>query len=97
MEKSERFSGQGSIEQFLQKVDIHCALKGYDNEEKKAQALASKLNGVAFEVYMRLSNNEKKNYSTLKEELRKEFKKGRCVTAVACFSIQRRFDKNACI
>ena len=76
MEKSERFSGQGSIEQFLQKVDVHCALKAYDTEEKKAQALAAKLNGVAFEVYMRMSNDDKKEYTTLKEELRKEFKKG---------------------
>ena len=76
MDKSERFSGSGNIEQFLQKVDVHVALKGYDTEEKKAQCLASKLNGAAFDVYMRLPTDEKKVYETVQEELRKEFKKG---------------------
>ena len=76
MDKSERFNGEGNVEQFLQKVDVHVALKGYDSSEKKAQCLASKLNGAAFAVYMRLSEAERKVYGTVQEELRKEFKTG---------------------
>ena len=66
------------MEQFLQKVEVHVALKGYDTEEKKAQCLASKLNGAAFEVYMCLSTEERKVYATLQEALRKELKKDTC-------------------
>ena len=54
------------------------ALKQYDSEEKKAQCLATKLSGVAFDVYMRMSAEEKKVYETVKKELRTEFKKGSC-------------------
>ena len=51
------------------------AFKEYQGE-KKAQFLASKLSGKAFQVYMRLDENDRKNYDSLVTELRKEYKKG---------------------
>ena len=44
-------------------------------DEKEAKLLASHLNSPAFEVYMRLSDAEKKQPRIIKEELRKEFEK----------------------
>ena len=45
---------------FLEKISLHSALKGFDGE-KAAFYLASKLEGRAFDIYRRLSPEEKKN------------------------------------
>ena len=45
------FDGTGDVNVFLEKVSLHSSLKGYDGE-KAAQNLASKLEGLAFDVYM---------------------------------------------
>ncbi len=60
-----RFDGQGDVKAFITKVALHCSLKGY-TAEKKAQALASKLERPAFDVYLRLSNEDKQNLGKLK-------------------------------
>ena len=51
------FTGNADVQAFLTKVEIHAALKGYTGE-KLAQALASKLEGPAFDVYLRLAAAE---------------------------------------
>lgn len=70
------FTGNGDVQAFLTKVEIHAALKGYTGE-KLAQALASKLEGPAFDVYLRLSADDRKDPEKLKAELKKEFEKGK--------------------
>ena len=45
------FDGTGNVVEFAKKVNLHSVLKGYDGE-KKAQNLASRLPGPAFEVYL---------------------------------------------
>jgi len=57
--KVRHFDGNGDVRVFLEKVSLHSALKEYDGE-KAAQDLASKLEGRAFDVYMRLADADKK-------------------------------------
>ena len=51
-------------------------MKSYTGE-KCAQALASKLEGPAFDVYLRLSSDDRKDASKITAELLKEFERGR--------------------
>ena len=69
------FDGNGNAKVFVEKVQLHSALKGYTGE-KAAQNLASRLEGRAFDVYLRLSDEDKKSFDTIKQELLKEFEKG---------------------
>ena len=71
----QNYDGSSDIKVFLEKVDLHSALKGYD-AAKSAQNLGSKLEGPAFNVYLRLSEAEKKDVEKIKEELMKEFQLG---------------------
>ena len=73
--KCNDYDGKGDVKVFLTKIELVASLKGYD-EEKTAQFTASKLSSAAFDVYMRLSDEDKKNFPRLKEELLKEFEKG---------------------
>ena len=52
------FNGTGDIQVFLTKVEIQSSLKGY-TEEKLAQAIASRLEGPAFDVYLRMSSEDR--------------------------------------
>ena len=49
----------GDVNAFIIKVELLATLKGY-TEEKLAHAIASHLEGPAFDTYMRLSATEKK-------------------------------------
>ena len=69
------FDGSGDIKAFLEKIKLQSALKGYE-DEKAAQYLASRLEGRAFDVYMRLSDGDKKEAKNITEELLKEFETG---------------------
>ena len=69
------FDGKGDVSVFLTKVELVAAIKGHANE-KKAQFVASKLSGPAFDVYMRLSEDDKKDFDRIKEQLKKEFERG---------------------
>ena len=57
---------------FIEKVEIIAALKGH-TEENEAMFIASKLTGQAFDVHRRLSVDDKKDPSKIKEQLRKEY------------------------
>ena len=69
------FDGSGYIKAFLEKVKLQSALKGYEGE-KAAQYLASRLEGQAFDVYIRLSVGDKEKTKKITEELLKEFEAG---------------------
>ena len=63
------------VKVFIKKFALHSALKGYE-DEKAAQNLASRLEGRAFDVYMRLSATDKKDVDKVQTELMKEFELG---------------------
>ena len=69
------FDGNGDVKVFLTKVELEASIKGYA-DEKKAQYVASKLISPAFDVYLRLSVEQKKDFNAIKEELLKEFERG---------------------
>lgn len=70
------YDGSTNVKEFITICELECAVKGYDADDKKANYLASKLTGPAFDVYMRLTDDEKKVFETIKKELSKEFEKG---------------------
>ena len=57
---------------------------------KSAQNLASKLDGIMFDVYMRLPITDKKNFDKVKSELLKEFEKGNQNREMAMFELNSR-------
>ena len=62
--KCAEFDGKGDVNIFLTKVELVASIKGHANE-KKAQFVASKLSGPAFDVYMRLSDDDKKDFDKI--------------------------------
>ena len=85
------FDGKGEVKVFITEVELEAAIKGY-TEEKLAQFLASKLSGPAFEVYLRLTDDQKKVFESIKEELLKEFERGQLdrEEAIATLNDRRR-------
>ena len=73
--KCTEFDGKGNVNVFLTKVELIASIKGHA-DEKKAQFVASKWSGPAFDVYMRLSEEDKKSFDVIKEQLKKEFERG---------------------
>ena len=73
--KSKCFNGTGDVTKFITKIELLIAIKGYSGE-KSAQALASKLEDEAFDVYLRMPVEDRKDISKVKDELLKEYKKG---------------------
>ena len=72
---SNGFDGSGGIKVFIEKVSIHSLLKGYEGE-RATQNIAGRLEGRAFDVYMRLGASDKKDPSKIKCELLEEFERG---------------------
>ncbi len=87
------FDGIGDVNVFLEKVSLHSSLKGYDGE-KAAQNLASKLEGRAFDVYMRLSADDRKKADKIKSELLKEFENGNLDREAAIVELNNRRRKS---
>ena len=69
------FDGSGNLLSFVDHVKVWTALKSFE-DEKKALALASRLEGAAFENYRRLESEEKKNFDTIETSLKQEFLQG---------------------
>ena len=69
------FDGTGDVKAFITKVQLVATIKGYD-DEKLAAAIGSKLDGCALDLYMRLTDAEKKSPNRIKEELLKEYERG---------------------
>ena len=70
------YDGSTNVKEFITICELECAVKGYDADYKKANYLSSKLTGPAFDVYMRLEDDDKKKFDTLTQELKREFEKG---------------------
>ena len=69
------YDGKTDVKVFLTRVSLVAAIKDYNNE-KKAQFLVSTLLPPALDVYMRLSEDDKKDFAKIEEALLKEFQKG---------------------
>ena len=87
--KLKSYDGTGDVKVFLEKVSLHSSLKGY-NGEKAAQNLASRLEGRAFDVYMRLPAADKKSVEKIHAELLKEFEHGNQNREAAIFELNNR-------
>ena len=83
------FDGSGDVRVFVENLSIQSSLKGYDGE-KAAQNLASKLEGRAFDIYLRLSSDDRKNPDKIKSELFKEFEEGKQDREEAIFQLGNR-------
>ena len=70
--KVELFTGREDVTKFTTKCDLHCSLKGYDGE-KKAAFIAGRLEESAFDVYMALSEDDKKDPEKIKKTLTDTF------------------------
>ena len=64
------FNGTGNVVEFVKKMDLLPTLKAYDGE-KLAQNLASRSSGSAFDVYLRLSDEDQKDVEKMKTDLLK--------------------------
>ena len=87
--KTKVFNGNGDVKEFITKVELYSALKGYSGE-KSAKNLASKLEGRAFDVYLRLSEGDRKDVNIIKDELPKEFERGQLNHEEALFTLSKR-------
>ena len=84
------YNGIGDVKAFLAKMEILISLKGLDDGEKQAQALASKLEDGAFDVYLRMPLADRTDINKLKEELLKEFEPGQADREKAIWELQNR-------
>ena len=62
------FSGATDVKQFITKCELHCKLKGYE-DEKMAVFIAERLHATAFDIFMSLSTTDKKDPEKIKEAL----------------------------
>ena len=75
LNKVKSFDGTGDVRKFIAKIELLIAIKEYTGE-KAAQVLASKLEGNAFDVYLRMSADDRKSIAKIEEELLKEYERG---------------------
>lgn len=66
------FNGTGDVQSFVEKVELMAALKDH-KDAVKATFIASRLTGTAFDVYRRMSAEDKKDPEKIKTNLLKEF------------------------
>ena len=66
------FGGSGDLLAFLDRINIWKELKNFQGQ-KKALALASRLEGPAFDNYLRLSEDEKNSVDAFVKSLEREF------------------------
>ena len=66
---SRTFTREENLAVWLKKVNVWAALKGYSGEIK-ALAMASRLDGPAFECYARMSEEQQKDPAVVAEELK---------------------------
>ena len=69
------FGGYDDLLVFLDRVTVWSQLKGFSGE-KKAFALASRLEGAAFDNYRRLSVDDKTSFDAIVSSLKREFLRG---------------------
>ena len=64
------FTGKGDVDAFIAKIEVLNKLKKYEGEE------ASRLEESAFNVYLRLWVEDKKDFTKIRDELLKGFQRG---------------------
>ena len=69
------FNGKGDANSFIVKTELYIKLKKLEDEDAP-MLLASRLEEPAFNVYLRMSDDDKKNIETIKTELRKQYETG---------------------
>ena len=72
--KIDIYTGLTDVKKFLTKCELHCTLKGYV-DEKKAVFIAKLLDDAAFDVYMTLSDDDKKDPVKIKDALVNNFER----------------------
>ena len=87
--KVDGFNGIVDVGKFVTKCDLHCTLKNY-TEEKKAVFIAERLDGVAFDVYMALTDDEKKDSEVVKKALTDSFDRASRNREVAVKELQHK-------
>ena len=93
IKKLDVFTGEGDVQEFVTRIRLLGVMKVYA-EEKLAYCLAEKLRGPAFQVFMRMSVEDQKDFDHLKEELYKEFKREIEIWLLANYGIERDFRVN---
>ena len=73
--KVEYFDGKGDVNAFIVKVELYNKLKKYVGEDA-AVSLASRLQEPAFNVYLRMSEEDRKDVEKVKAELKKQYEVG---------------------
>lgn len=73
--KVEYFDGKGDVNSFLVKARLYNKLKKYEGEDA-AVSLASRLQEPAFNVYLRMSDEDKKDVEKIEAELKKQYQVG---------------------
>ena len=71
-QKIANVNGTGDVKKFVTKCDLHCTLKAYV-DEKKAVFVAERLDGAAFDIYMGMAEEDKKDHEKLKKALLDNF------------------------
>ena len=87
--KVESFTGREDVKKFITKCDLHCNIKGYDGE-KKAAFIAGRLEEPAFDVYMALSDEDKKDPEKIKTALLGSFDNAKKNREVALEELRHR-------
>jgi hypothetical protein len=87
--KPAAFEGSGDVAAFLDRIEVWTTLKDH-KDEKKALALASRLEGRVFDKYRRLEPDAKKNFDSIATALRNEFQRGHVNRAWAVSDLRQR-------
>ena len=66
------FKGDGDVNKFITKCELHSTLKGYE-DEKVAVFIAEKLEDAAFDTYLAMATADKKDPAKVKAALVKAF------------------------
>ena len=95
--KVDHFNGKGDVNAFLVKVDLYNKLKKYEGEDA-AVSLESRLQEPAFNVYLRMTEDDRKDPAKIKTELKKQYQIGNRDREEALFllsPVQRKEDETA--
>ena len=66
------FTGEEDVNKFITKCELHCTLKGYEGE-KAAVFIGEKLDDAAFDVYLTIAPEDRKDPAKVKAALIKAF------------------------
>ena len=69
------FNGKGDVNTFITKTELYIKLKKLEGEDA-AMLMASRLDDPAFHIYLRLSEEDKKDVAKIKEELKRQYESG---------------------